>query len=274
MAYERLQKVLAQAGIASRRACEVLITDGRVKVNGEVVSLLGAKADPQKDRIEVQGHGVITQEPLVYVLLHKPEKVVSTVSDPEGRVTVMEVMERSRAVGRRQYEGQLPRVYPVGRLDFDAEGLLLLTNDGDLAHGLLHPSRHVPKTYVVKVRGRPDAAALQRLREGVRWRNDDGTLARKTAPAEVSVLKAGASNTWLELTITEGRNHQVKRMCDTIGHFSIRLIRTVFGGVELGELPAGAWRFLTEAEVLSLKKWVQQGEQAKPRARKVRSPKK
>jgi 23S rRNA pseudouridine2605 synthase len=122
---------------------------------------------------------------------------------------------------------------------------------------------------VVKVRGKPEPAALQRLRDGVRWRNEDGTLARKTAPAEVSVLKAGSSNTWLELTIIEGRNHQVKRMCETIGHFSIRLIRTVFGSVELGELPAGAWRFLTAAEVASLQKWVEQkgGSKQPPRVR-------
>ncbi|HET6345513.1 MAG TPA: pseudouridine synthase [Myxococcota bacterium] len=255
MATERLQKIIAKAGLASRRAAEQLILDGRVRVDGEVVWELGSKADPVAQTVEVDGHGVLRAEPLVYIALHKPEHVVSTVHDPEGRATVLQLLEQSRAMGARPYEGNMPRIYPVGRLDFDAEGLILLTNDGALSHAMLHPKRHVPKTYMVKVRGRPDDVALERLRSGVRLRNEDGTWTHHTAPAEVRVVKEGRTNTWLELTLFEGRNHQVKRMCDAIGHFTIRLIRTDFGGVELGDLPPAAWRFLTHPEIKQLKAW-------------------
>ena len=215
---QRLQKILARAGVASRRAAETMIADGRVRVNGKVVSELGAKADTQKDTVEVDGIGVLRAEPLVYIALHKPVHVVSTVHDPEGRTTVLQLLEQSRAMGSRQCEGELPRVYPVGRLDFDAEGLMLLTNDGDMAQAMLHPRNHVPKTYMVKVRGRPDARALQRLRTGLRMRNDDGTWSRPTAPAEVSVAKEGNTNTWLELTIAEGP--QPPGQADVRGHRS------------------------------------------------------
>ncbi len=259
---QRLQKILARAGVASRRAAETMITDGRVRVNGHVVSELGAKADTQKDTVEVDGIGVLRAEPLVYIALHKPVHVVSTVHDPEGRTTVLQLLEQSRAYGPRQCEGELPRVYPVGRLDFDAEGLMLLTNDGDMAQAMLHPRHHVPKTYMVKVRGRPDARALQRMRTGLRMRNDDGTWSRPTAPAEVSVAKEGSTNTWLELTIAEGRNHQVKRMCEAIGHFAIRLIRTDFGGIPLGTLPPGGWHFLGPADLDLLRSWAGQRSRA------------
>ncbi len=255
MAELRLQKILAEAGVASRRAAEKYITDGRVRVNGKVVRELGTKADPGRDRIEVEGYGTLAKEPHVYIALHKPVKVVSTVKDPEGRTTVVDVLTQSRAMGRRKYEGELPRVYPVGRLDFDAEGLILLTNDGELANALTHPRRHVPKTYMVKVRGLPEEKALQRLRTGVRLKNPDGTLSRKTQPAEVRLVKRGASNSWLELTLFEGRYHQVKRMCEAIGHSVARLVRVDFGGVPLDELPSGAWRFLDNAEVQTLRSW-------------------
>jgi 23S rRNA pseudouridine2605 synthase len=255
MALERLQKIIAKAGLASRRSAEQLILDGRVRVNGEVVWELGTKADPNLATVEVDGHGVLRAEPLVYIALHKPEHVVSTVHDPEGRTTVLQLIEQSRATGVRQYEGGMPRIYPVGRLDFDAEGLILLTNDGALSHAMLHPKRHVPKTYMVKVRGRPEPAAIERLRSGVRLRNEDGTWSHHTVPAEVRVVKEGRTNTWLEMTLFEGRNHQVKRMCDAIGHFTIRLIRTDFGGIELGNLLPASWRFLTHPEIKQLKVW-------------------
>ncbi len=251
----RLQKILAQAGIASRRAAEEYITSGRVRINGALITELGAKADPAHDRIEVAGHGIIKAEPLVYVALHKPLHVVSTVRDPEGRPTVLQVLEKSRAVGPRRFEGELPRLYPVGRLDFDAEGLILLTNDGELAELLTHPSYRVPRTYMVKVRGHPSEHALARLCRGVRLPTPKGGLGRVTAPAEARLVKRGASNAWIELTLFEGRNHQVKRMCEAIGHFVVRLIRTDHGEVALGELPPGAWRFLTAVEVKKLKGW-------------------
>ena len=255
MAKERLQKLIARAGIASRRKAEQYITDGRVRVNGKRVTELGTKADPQRDTVEVEGYGTLRDEPCVYMLLHKPIHVISTVKDPEGRTTVLDVIERSRAVGQRAFEGELPRVYPVGRLDFDAEGLILLTNDGDFANRMTHPKHHVPKTYAVRVRGIPEAKSLERLRAGVRLKNEDGSLTRPTAPAEVTITKTGSSNSWLELTIFEGRNHQVKRMCQAIGHTVNRLIRIDFGGIPIGELPAGAWRFLTPGEIDHLSRW-------------------
>lgn len=261
MAQERIQKLIAQAGIASRRKAEAFITDGRVKVNGKKVTELGSKADPQQDEIWVEGYGRISAEPLVYLLLHKPIHVISTVKDPEGRTTVLDVLEKTRAVGRRRFEGELPRIYPVGRLDFDAEGLILLTNDGDFANQMTHPRHHVPRTYAVRVRGTPDEKALDRLRRGVRLKNENGSLTRPTAPAEAQVTKTGGANAWLELTIFEGRNHQVKRMCDAVGHACNRLVRIDFGGVPIGELPPGAWRFLSPEEVLSLKNWEKAGRQ-------------
>ena len=252
---ERLQKILAQAGIASRRAAEKYITEGRVRVNGEVVSELGAKADPQNDTIEVDGYGAVTAEPLVYVAIHKPIHVVTTLKDPEKRQTIIDVLEMSRATGRKSFEGNMPRVFPVGRLDFDAEGLLVLTNDGALSNDLLHPRFHVPKTYVVKVKGRPDPRQLDRLRRGVRLREEDGTTSRPTAAAEITVVRESPANTWLEVIIHEGRHHQVKRMFEAIGTQVIRLIRTEFGGIELGDLDVGHWRFLTEGEVELLRAW-------------------
>lgn len=252
---ERLQKILAQAGIASRRQAEKLIVDGRVRVNGEVVSRLGSKADLNCDRIEVDGQGVIASQEKVYALLHKPPHVITTVDDPEGRQTVLDVLALSRARGKRRFEGQMPRVYPVGRLDFDAEGALLLTNDGELTHRLLHPRNHVPKTYLVKVRGRPEAKGIQRLRRGVRLKGADGRLERSTQAAGVELVREGPANSWLELTLFEGRHHQVKRMCEAIGHGVLRLIRTEFAGLSVDGLPTGAWRYLRVDEVKLLRGW-------------------
>ncbi len=270
MAKQRVQKILAQAGIASRRKSEQLIIDGRVKINGQVARQLGVKADPNEDEIYVVGHGTISAEPHVYIALHKTTKVVSTVSDPERRRTVIDLVEDTRAWGRRSYEGGLPRLYPVGRLDFDAEGLILLTNDGDLANLLTHPRNGVPKTYAVKVRGHPDAKSLERLRRGVRLKEPNGSLSRPTRPAEVEVIPSQArTSTWLRLTIFEGRYHQVKRMMEVGGHSVGRLIREDLGGVELGDLPYGAWRFLGDDEVAQLRGWrVRDGDAATKRRRR------
>lgn len=255
MVEERLQKILAQAGIASRRKAESFITDGRVRVNGKIVRELGSRADLQSDQIEVEGYGQLEIEPLVYIALHKPEKVICTLLDPERRQTVLDLILQSRARGKgRAFEGgNMPRVYPVGRLDFDAEGLVLLTNDGALANRLIHPSGHVPKTYMVKVKGRPDERDLERLRCGVRLPNPGGGFTRRTKPADVVVAKHSAANTWIEITLFEGRHHQIKRMCQVIGRRVIRLIRTEFGGIQVDPLPPGAWRFLAKAEVESLR---------------------
>ena len=255
MAPQRLQKIIARAGVASRRAAERLIVEGRVRVDGVVSRTLGVRADPERSHVEVDGVGVLRAEPMAYILLHKPPYVISTLDDPEGRDTVLDVIERTRAVGKRQFEGLLPRVFPVGRLDFDAEGFVLLTNDGELAHTLLHPRRHVPKTYTVKLRGTPDARAMEMLRTGVNLAEEEGRPFYRTAPCEARIVKTGRSNCWLEMILFEGRNHQVKRMGDAIGHPVIRLVRTEFGGIELGDLPTGAWRFLDHAEIHLLKTW-------------------
>ncbi len=256
MPEERLQKIIAAAGVASRRAAEKLITDGRVRVNGETVTTLGSKADSKRDRIEVDGHGTLHAQPLLYVALHKPIHVVSTVKDPEKRLTVIDMLHQSRAVGPRKHEGELPRLFPIGRLDFDAEGVILLTNDGEISNTLMHPSKHVPKTYIVKVKGRPEAKALERLEAGVHLVEPDGRRSKRpTKPASVRIFKEAKQNTWLEMTITEGRNHQVKRMCDAVRLFVIRLIRIEFGGISIDPLPAGAWRFLTKDEIATLRNW-------------------
>lgn len=255
MAKERIQKIIAKAGIASRRKAETFITDGRVRVNGKLVTELGTKADLNQDNITVEGYGRLNPEPLVYILLHKPIHVISTAQDPEGRPTVLEVIEKTRAMGKRSYEGELPRIYPVGRLDFDAEGLILLTNDGDFANQMTHPRYHVPRTYAVRIGGTPDERALDRMRKGLRLQNPDGSFTRPTAPAEVQITKRGSSNAWLEMTIFEGRNHQIKRMCLAVGQTVNRLIRTDFGGVEIGDMQPGAWRFLSPDEVHGLKNW-------------------
>jgi 23S rRNA pseudouridine2605 synthase len=226
---ERLQKVLARAGIGSRRACEQLIADGRVTVN-EVVAVLGRRVDSRADQVEVDGVLVAVDEGLVHYLLHKPRGVVTTAHDPQDRRTVVELVPRE------------PRVFPVGRLDADSEGLLVLTNDGQLAHRLTHPSFGVDKEYVAEVTGHPAPAALRSLRHGVQL--DDGV----TAPAKVSLL----APTVLRLTIHEGRNRQVRRMCEAVGHPVLRLVRTRIGPLTDSRLAAGQWRRLTAAEVQAL----------------------
>jgi 23S rRNA pseudouridine2605 synthase len=230
---DRLQKVLAQAGLGSRRACEVLIDEGRVEVNGEVARL-GRRVDPEHDRVSVDGVTIPVRPGLVYYLLNKPAKVVTTASDPEGRPTVVDLVPAE------------PRVFPVGRLDWDTEGLLLLTNDGDLAHGLTHPSRGVPKTYLAEVSGVPSRGALRQLREGVEL--DDG----RTAPAKARLAQTTPTGSALEIVIHEGRNRQVRRMCEAIGHPVRRLVRTRFGPLHGNRLAPGQWRALTQAEIRAL----------------------
>lgn len=234
---ERLQKVLAHAGVASRRASERLIVDGRVTVNGRVVIDLGTKVDPAEDAIKVDGRRVgAPPERKTYLALNKPRGVVTTMRDPEGRPTVAALIRGIRT-----------RVYPVGRLDYDSEGLLLLTDDGDLARDLMHPRSGVEKRYVAKVRGRPEADALRRLARGIPL---DG---RRTGPARVRVLRSG-DNAWLEIVIAEGRNRQVRRMLQAIGHPVQRLRRTAYGGVALGTLEPGTHRLLTPIEVRRLRR--------------------
>jgi 23S rRNA pseudouridine2605 synthase len=226
---ERLQKVLARAGFGSRRACEVLIEAGRVRVNGERATL-GRRVDVETDQVEVDGVPVGVRPGLVYYLLNKPAGVVTTADDPQGRPTVVELVPDE------------PRVFPVGRLDVDTEGLLLLTNDGDLTHRLTHPSFGVEKEYLAHVEGDPSARAIRRLREGVEL--DDGV----TAPARASRTGPGV----LKITIHEGRNRQVRRMCDAIGHPVRRLVRIRIGPVVDRSLKPGTWRPLTTDEVRAL----------------------
>jgi 23S rRNA pseudouridine2605 synthase len=234
---DRLQKVLGHAGVASRRAAEELIRAGRVSVNGAVVRELGRRVEPGRDRIEVDGVA-IPVAPLHYLLLHKPRGVVSTLHDPEGRPTVRALLPPGT-----------PRVYPVGRLDINTTGLLLLTNDGPLAERLTHPRHGVPRTYHVKVAGQPETRQLDRVRKGIRL---DGE--RRTAPATVRVLEVLPTKTWLEVTVTEGRHHLVRRLFAAIRHPVEKLARVRLGPLALGSLPPGAARPLTSAEAVTLRR--------------------
>lgn len=237
MAAERLQKILASGGLASRRAAEQMILDGRVRVNGRVVTELGSKADPRRDTIEVDGKRVVEEHP-VYLALHKPRGFVTTLSDPEGRPTIRDLLKP---------HGLPVRVFPVGRLDFATSGILLLTNDGDFSNGLLHPRRHVPKTYVVKVDGLMERPDLDRWREGVEL--EDG----RTLPAEASVIRHEQGKTWFQITIREGRNQQIRRMGDATGFRVMRLARIAFAGITSEGIKPGDLRPLTYDELIDLK---------------------
>ena len=230
---ERLQKLLARAGLGSRRACEELISAGRVTVDGEVARL-GRRADPRRQRIELDGVSVVVNDDLVYYLLNKPVGVVATASDPQGRTTVLDLVPAE------------PRVFSVGRLDNDTAGLIVLTNDGELTQLLTHPSHGVVKTYLAEVEGVPAPGALAALRDGVEL--DDGI----TAPARVRLVQKRDASAAVELGIHEGRNRQVRRMFDAVGHPVIRLVRTRIGPVSDRRLAPGEWRALRPGEVRAL----------------------
>jgi len=239
MSAERLQKIIAAAGIASRRKAEELIASGLVTVNGKTVTELGSKADPDSDHIRVNGKLLRGPERHVYLLMNKPKGYVTTVHDPENRPTVMDLLH-----------GVGARVYPVGRLDYASEGLLLLTNDGALAHGLMKAASHVAKTYLVKVAGTPSPEGLARLREGVSIPTERGKRVR-TASARIRAIRE-AANPWYEVTLTEGKNRQIRRMFEEIGHHVEKIKRVRYGPLEL-DVPPGEFRKLTNEEVARLK---------------------
>ncbi|RAP30662.1 Ribosomal large subunit pseudouridine synthase B [Brevibacillus laterosporus] len=239
---ERLQKVLAQAGVASRRSCEELIKQGRVKVNGQVITELGTKVTASVDQILVDNKS-IAQEEHVYVLLHKPTGVITSMSDPEGRKTVRDLIK------------QIPqRVYPVGRLDFDTSGLLIMTNDGELANRLAHPSFEMDKVYRAWVKGIPTSESVLRLAKGIKL--EDGM----TSPGKAKILErdTNKNRALLELTIHEGRNRQVRRMCQAIGHPVVTLQRIRISFLTLGNLGLGSYRFLQKEEVERLQSELKQ----------------
>jgi 23S rRNA pseudouridine2605 synthase len=239
MPAERLQKIIAAAGVASRRKSEELIAAGRVLVNGQVVTELGTKADPEHDHIRVDGKLLQGPERYTYVVLNKPKGYVTTVSDEKKRPTVMDLVGKVKG-----------RVYPVGRLDWASEGLLLMTNDGTLANALMKASSNVPKTYVVKVAGLPEEAKLDKLRRGVSIAEKGGRRVR-TAPAKIRLIREG-DNPWLEVTIIEGRNRQVRKMFEEVGHHVEKIRRVQYGPLAL-DVPPGDWRNLTLLEVAKLK---------------------
>ena len=228
---ERLQKILAHAGIASRRHAEEIIQSGRVTVNGHLVTELGSKADPDEDVIKIDGKKIRPPQRYVYILLNKPKNVMSTSSDPEGRPTVLDYVK-----------GKIKeRVYPIGRLDFGSEGLIILTNDGEFTK-FMTKAGIIPKVYEVKVAGEPAERDLDRLRRGAYVDNE------RLAPSTIARLKGG-ENPWLEVTLHQGKNQQIRRMFQTIGHPVEKLRRVRIGSLEDQKLPPGAWRFLTQEEV-------------------------
>ena len=236
---QRLQKLIAAAGIASRRHAEELITSGKVSINGEIVRELGTKADPDRDHIKVNGKLInprLKDREKAYVLLNKPRGYLSSLSDPENRPLVTELLPPS-----------LPKVHPVGRLDFNTEGLLILTNDGELTNFVTAARNRVDKVYEVKVKGVPTEAAISRLRKGVTL--DDGT---RTAPAKIKLLHQTETNAWFEVLLHQGRNQQVRRMFELIGHSVIKLRRVRIGPLTDENLKPGYWRFLTATEVKKL----------------------
>jgi pseudouridine synthase len=248
---QRLQKLIAAAGIASRRHAEELITSGKVTINGRVTTELGTKADPAKDHIKVGGkliNPLLSGQQKVYVLLNKPRGYLSSVSDPEGRPLVTDLLPPS-----------LGRVYPVGRLDFNTEGLLLLTNDGDFTNFITAARNRVEKVYEAKVKGVPPEGAIERLRRGVVL--DDGT---RTAPAKIKLLDETNTNSWFEISLHQGRNQQIRRMFDLIGYSVVKLRRVRIGFLVDEKLKTGYWRLLSDVEV---KRLTRPRERTKPRKR-------
>ncbi len=218
-----------------------MIAEGHVVVNGRVVRELGTKVDPSRDHVKVNGRHLKAAQPYVYLMLNKPKNVMSTLDDPEGRTTVKDFLH-----------GVNLRVFPVGRLDFDSEGLMLLTNHGDLTQALLHPRYHVPKTYLIKVKGMLTDEEIATLQQGVQL--DDGM----TSPAHVKKVRKAEQNSWLEITIHEGRTHQVKRMLDAVGHPVLKLVRVKMGPLSLGDLAPGEFRYLTDREANALRALVRE----------------
>jgi 23S rRNA pseudouridine2605 synthase len=242
---ERLARFLAHAGVASRRHAEELIAAGRVQVNGTTITAQGTRIQPERDIVSVDGKPISAPASHVYVVLHKPTGYVSTAYDPQGRRTVLELLPE---------ELRRLRLYPVGRLDLDTSGLLLLTNDGDFALRMTHPRYSMQKHYEALVEGCPDEAALNALRRGVEIVEDNGKR-HKTTPAKVHLLRrerAAKRNCWLALTIHEGRKRQVRRMLEAIGHPVLQLVRVGIGPLTLDNLPPGKWRYLTERELARL----------------------
>lgn len=234
----RLQKFLARAGVASRRASEKLIEAGRISVNGQVVTELGTKVDPEADEVRLDGAPVRKAAEAVTLMLNKPAGYLTSMKDPQGRPCVAQLVPLD----------EFPALYPLGRLDYDTTGLLLFSTDGELGNAVLHPSHHVDKTYRALVKGKPSEAALDRLRSGVVL--DDGP----TQPAEVRLAGRKGKNAYVEIIIHEGRRRQVKRMCEAIGHPVLQLHRVSFGPLELGDLPEGKYRVLSEQEVAALER--------------------
>ena len=232
---ERLQKIISAAGVTSRRASEELILNGQVTVNGVVVTELGSKADPTTDSITVNGAPIRISDQRLYILLNKPAGYMTTMDDPEGRALVGDLLPEVEE-----------RVYPVGRLDYNTEGLLLLTNDGEWANKLMHPRHEIDKEYHVRVRGKVRQSQIAQLAAGVMIDN------KKTAPATVALIKDGEQNDWLSITIHEGRNRQIRRMCEAVSLSVVRLKRVRYGTLELGTLKAGQFRYLNKSEVSAL----------------------
>ena len=255
----RLQKVIASSGLASRRKAEGMIAEGRVTVNGKVVRELGVRVDPERDHVKVDGRHLRSKEPYAYVILNKPKGYVSSLSDPEGRPTVSDLLSGVRL-----------RLFPVGRLDFDSEGLMLLTNHGELAQALLHPRYHVSKVYLIKVKGVLTDEKIRQLERGVEL--EDG----RTSPAMVQKVRKATENSWLEISIHEGRKHQVKRMLESVGHPVLKLKRIKFGPIVLSDLAPGHYRYLTDRDANVLRELVRarlaRGEEAAERQVGARGP--
>ena len=232
---ERLQKIIAASGISSRRAAEKMILEGRVTVNDAVVRQLGAKADTGADEIRVDGKLILPEVSKVYLMLHKPRGYVTTLNDPERRAVVTDLLS-----------GISERIFPVGRLDYDSEGLLLLTNDGDFSQRVQHPRFKIPKTYMVKIEGNMAKMEMRALSEGIRL--PDG----KFKPENLQIVRANRKTSWVELSIAEGRNRLIRRALESLGHPVVRLIRTAIADISLGNMKAGTFRQLTKKEVQHL----------------------
>jgi 23S rRNA pseudouridine2605 synthase len=232
---KRLQKILSEMGIVSRRKAEDLILEGRVTVNGRIATI-GMKADLTRDHIKVNGKLLLRPEPKVYIMFNKPRDVVTSLYDPEGRLTVKDFLK-----------GVKYRVFPVGRLDYDSEGLLLLTNDGDFAHAVLHPSKKIPKTYLVKVKGFLEENEIEKLRTGIKLA--DGI----TAPAKVQRGRKTENNSWIEITIYQGKKRQIRRMLESLGHPVLKLKRITINGIVLDRHKPGTYRYLSAAEINKIK---------------------